>query len=47
MFSAMIYNSLRHDAASIERYVDQSRRLLIRGVAKRQLHVVNKPIAVI
>ena len=36
-----VFGRFRNDVASIERYVDQSRRLIIRRVAKRQLHVVN------
>ena len=41
MLSAMIFNSLHHVMASIERYVDQARFLFIRGVARRQLTFIS------
>ena len=47
MFLGMIFNSLHHDVVvSIELYVDQLRRLFIRGAAKRQLRVVNLTLSV-
>ena len=46
MYSAITLNSRRHDLTSIEHYVDQSRRLFIHDVAKRQRHATNRPSSV-
>ena len=39
-------NSRRDDLTSVERYVDQSRRLFIRDVALRQRRAINSPSSV-